>query len=295
MNWDDLRIFDAVAETGSLTGAARQLGVDHATVGRRLATLEASLGVRLVDRLPRGTPLTTDGAALAEMARSMRNVSEQFQRRARNASAMISGMVTISAPPVIASHFIAGKLGALRQTHPELRLSLSGEVGLVSLDRREADIAVRLARPDHASHIVRAIGSVRLGLYVASPMAALPFEDWTFIGYDAALSHVPHHHWFERYVGDRPVVFRTSDVNGQMAAVRSGLGVAMLPCFMADADPALTRVDPASAPPDRTIWLVIHADIRRSPAVRAVADHLIDIFIHEAAFASSTDVKRHED
>lgn len=284
LNWDDLRIFVAVADTGSLTAASRRLGVDHATVGRRLASLEAALGVRLVDRLPKGTPLTDVGAEFVELARSMADAAERLQRRARDASTSLSGTVTISAPPVLASHFIAGSLGLLRERHPGLAVSLSGDVGLVSLEQRQADIAVRLVRPDHLSHIARAIGAAHLGLYAAPQMAAMPPTDWTFIGYDATLAHVPHHHWFERYAGDRPVVMRSSDVNSQFAAVRSGLGVAMLPRFMADQDSGLVRVDPDSVPPVRTIWLVTHSDIRKAPAVRAVADHLITLFASAPAF-----------
>ena len=285
LNWDDLRIFVAVADTGSLTAASRRLGVDHATVGRRLASLEAALGVRLVDRLPKGTPLTNVGAEFAELARSMADAAERLQRRARDASTSLSGTVTISAPPVLASHFIAGSLGSLRERYPGLAVSLSGDVGLVSLEQRQADIAVRLVRPDHLSHIARAIGAVHLGLYAAPLMAAMPPTDWAFIGYDAALAHVPHHHWFERYAGDRAVVMRSSDVNSQIAAARSGLGVAMLPRFMAAPDPELAPVDPDATPPVRTIWLVTHADIRKSPAVRAVADHLITLFAKAPAFA----------
>lgn len=285
LNWDDLRIFVAVADTGSLTAAARRLGVDHATVGRRLANLEAALGVRLVDRLPKGTPLTDVGAEFAELARGMDDTAERLQRRARDASTSLTGTVTISAPPVLASHFIAGSLRVLRERHPGLGVALSGDLGLVSLEQRQADIAVRLVRPDHLSHVARSIGAVHLGLYAAPQMAALPVADWTFIGYDAALAHVPHHHWFERYAGDRPVVMRSSDVNSQIAAVRSGLGVAMLPRFMADQDPDLVRVDPDAVPPVRTIWLVTHADIRKAPAVRAVADHLIILFAKAPDFA----------
>lgn len=285
LNWDDLRIFVAVADAGSLTAAARRLGVDHATVGRRLASLEAALGVRLVDRLPKGTPLTDVGAEFAELARGMDDTAERLQRRARDASTSLTGTVTISAPPVLASHFIAGSLQELRERHPGLGVSLSGDVGLVSLEQRQADIAVRLVRPDHLSHVARAIGAVHLGLYAAPQMAALPVTDWTFIGYDAALAHVPHHHWFERYAGDRPVLMRSSDVNSQIAAARSGLGVAMLPCFMGDQDPDLVRVDPDATPPVRTIWLVTHADIRKAPAVRAVSDHLITIFAAASEFA----------
>lgn len=285
LNWDDLRIFVAVADTGSLTAASRRLGVDHATVGRRLASLEAALGVRLVDRMPKGTPLTDVGADFAELARGMGDAAERLQRRARDASTSLTGTVTVSAPPVLASHFIAGSLGLLRERHPGLGVSLSGDVGLVSLEQRQADIAVRLVRPDHLSHIARAIGAVHLGLYAAPLMAGMPPTDWTFIGYDAALAHVPHHHWFERYVGERAVVMRSSDVNSQIAAARSGLGVAMLPRFMADQDPDLVRVDPDTIPPVRTIWLVTHADIRKAPAVRAVADHLITIFAKASEFA----------
>lgn len=276
-DWQDLNTFSALAHSGSLAATARALGVSHATVGRRVAALEATLGVRLVDRLPRHTPLTETGVAIAALAAEMQSTAEQIERYARDSSATLTGMVTISAPPVLASDVIAPALAALRTRHPGLSITLLAQASVASLDRGEADLAVRLVQPEQPRHIVRSLGAVTFGLYAAATVAASPPETWCFIAYDASLAHIPHHRWLERLAGDRPVVFRSSDVHAQVAAVRQGIGVAALPRFVADADAALVEIacDPI---PSRTIWLVVHADLRRAPAVRAAADHLIATF-----------------
>lgn len=282
-DWQDLHTFAALAHSGSLAATARKLGVSHATVGRRVAALEAALGVRLVDRLPRHTPLTETGTAVAALATHMQSSAEQIERFARDSSATLTGMVTISAPPVLASDVIAPALATLRTRHPGLSVTLLAQAGLASLDRGEADIAVRLVPPDQPRHIVRSLGAVSFGLYAAASVASSPQDTWCFVAYDAALAHIPHHRWLETLAGARPIVFRSSDVHAQVAAVRQGIGVAALPRFVADADPALVEIvcDPI---PSRTIWLVIHADLRRAPAVRAAADHLIATFDSHPAF-----------
>ena len=282
-DWQDMRTFAVLAESGSLAATARALGISHATVGRRVAALESVLGVRLVDRLPRHTPLTETGVIIAALAGDMLATAERIERRARDTSATLTGMVTISAPPVLASDVIAPALATLRTRHPGLSITLLAQASVASLDRGEADIAVRLVPPDQPRHIVRTLGAVSFGLYAAAAVAASPPETWCFVAYDAALAHIPHHRWLETLAGNRPIVFRSSDVHAQVAAVRQGIGVAALPRFVANADPALVEI--ACEPiPSRTIWLVIHADVRRAPAVRAAADHLIATFEAHPAF-----------
>jgi DNA-binding transcriptional LysR family regulator len=287
IDWDDVRVFCTLARAGSLAAAARQLGINHATVGRRITALESALGVRLVDRLPRNTPLTHDGAKIAALAGEMERLAQRIDRAARDASATLDGNVTVSAPPALATAFVAPRLHSLRAQHPALTVTLLSQSTLASLDAGEADIAIRLAAPEHPQHIVRTLGQLALGLFANAETAALPSSEWTFIGYDAQLFHVPHHRWFEDYVRGRPILIRTSDVYAQVAAAQQGLGVAMLPRFMAEPDLSLVRVDPSAGPPPRTISLVIHADLRRAPAVRAAADFLIDQFTHAPEFAAS--------
>src|SRR6185312_5116047 len=148
VDWEDIRHFLAVAQAGTLSGAARNMKVDHATVSRRLAALEAALDVRLVDRLPRSCRLTAIGREVSERAVEMEAGAHGIGRLAKAAHAPLVGRVTLSAPPVLVAHLLAEHLARFRTEHPEIRLSLSAQGQQVSLSRRETDVAVRLVQPD---------------------------------------------------------------------------------------------------------------------------------------------------
>src|SRR5690349_8805052 len=154
-DWEDVRHFLAVAESGTLSGAARRLKVDHATVSRRLAALEAALDMRLVDRLPRSCRLTEIGRQVHARAAEMEAGAEAIARLAKAAHAPLAGRVTLSAPPVLVAHLLAGHLPQFRAGYPGIRLSLSAQGRQVSLRRGEADVAVRLVRPNETGNIVR--------------------------------------------------------------------------------------------------------------------------------------------
>ncbi|HZH03837.1 MAG TPA: LysR family transcriptional regulator [Myxococcaceae bacterium] len=287
MNWDDLRVLAAIAETGSLSGAGRRLGLNHATVGRRLSALEASLKVKLIDRLPRSSRLTDAGTEVAALAGRMEAAARAVDLRARDHRTDVGGSVSVSAPPFLASAFIAPRLAVLTARFPRLTVVLDGVVNVVSLDRGDADIAVRLAALRPSAHVARVVGEVQLALYATPSVAATPPERWAFISYGDDLSHVPHQQWFRRHVASRLIALRTNDVHSQFAAVRSGLGVAMLPRFAADRDVQLVRVESEARPPASTVCLVSHPDVRRAPAVRAAARHLAEMFTSEPAFSRS--------
>ena len=275
-DWRDLGVFAALADEGSLAGAARRLGLNHATVSRRVAALEKALGIRLVTRLARSTPLTDKGRDVLKIAREMAEGANGIMRLAHDASATLSGHVTLTAPPAMATSLILAKLPLLMARHPDLRLTVSSEAAMVSLDRGDADLAIRLIRPDGAKHVIRRLGVADYALYGAPEWATLPPEQWRFICFDDRLSHVPQQLWLNDYIGERRVLLRTSDLYGQAAAACAGLGVALLPTMMGRTYPGLIRVAP-EAPPSRQAWLVIHSDLRTAPAVRAVADFLVEV------------------
>ena len=277
-DWSDLRVLAAVVRAGSLSAAARQLGVHHATIGRRITALEEELGVKLVDRLTRRTVTTAEGNEIAELAGRIEDLVDTIARRGRGGRSRVTGTVSISAPPIIASHIIAAALGPLLAAQPDLRIVLHASLSLASLVRGDADIAVRLSRPDQPSLIARRVATVDFALFGSPATAALSPENWRFIGYDDALAHVPHHRWFEEFVGDRPVVMRSSDAYVQSAAAVASVGVAMLPTRFATEISDLLRLD-TPTPPSRDMWLVVHPDIRKSAAVRAVLDHLADVLM----------------
>ena len=274
MDWSDLRILAAIAHHGSLAGAGRALGLHHVTVGRRLGALEAAIGTKLVDRLPRRAALTAAGIEIAGVAMRMSALADEIARRGRGGRDAIEGNVSISAPPLLASETLAPGLAPLLVRHPALRVTLHSSATFASLARGEADIAVRLAQPEQPGLVARRVARVDLGLFALPAIAATPARDWRFVGYDDLLLRTPHGQWLESYAGDRPVVLRTSDVYAQRAAALAGVGVAMLPLVTIPEDATLVRVDPAATPPTRDVWLVVHPDVRRSPAVRAVLDHV---------------------
>ncbi|WP_244497117.1 LysR family transcriptional regulator [Aureimonas sp. D3] len=275
-DWQDMRYFLAAAKAGSLTKAAIELGVDHATVGRRVARLEAAIGVKLLHRLPRSTQLTEQGGALVNAAAAMEESAEATVRHLRGQVNGLSGQVTVSALPALAAFIIAPDLPVLLGAHPGLRLILSATSTVTSLERGEADIAIGFVRPAMAGRIVRRVGHLRFGLYGAPVLAARASEDWQFIGFEESLGGIVQQQWLDGFVTGRPFVLRTNDVTTQVQAARAGLGAALLPSILGDAEKELIRLD--AAPPSRPLWMSVHADVRRSPVVRAVMDHLVRTF-----------------
>jgi DNA-binding transcriptional LysR family regulator len=278
-DWEDLRHFAALAREHTLSAAARALKVDHATVARRVAALEASFGLKLVDRRPRSYVLTADGERIAAQIARMEEASFAVDRAARAAQPVLAGEVSISAPPLLASTLIAPQLAQLRNAHPDIHVRLIGEKRSASLSRREADLAVRLSRPTEKRLVVRKIGTVEFRLYAAPRyLAAHEPESFEFIGYDESLGDVPQQRWLKAAAGRRPIVLRTNDVDSQRAAARAGVGIATLPRYLGDADAALAPLDVRMKSLTRDIWLVVHGDLRHAPPVRAVMTFLVACF-----------------
>jgi DNA-binding transcriptional LysR family regulator len=275
-DWEDIRHFVALAREGTLSAAARTLGVDHATVARRVAALEASTGLKLVDRRARATLLTDDGRRIAAVAAPMEEAAFALSRTAQAAKPGVDGEVTVSAPPNFASSVIAPQLVRLRQQHPGIRIKLMGEKRRASLSRREADVALRLSRPVETGLYVRKIGSFGFSLYGAPAyLDKTPPHAFAFIGYDASMADSPQEIWLRTIIGEREIVLRTNDLETQIAAARSGLGIAALPHYLGDGDPRLRRHDLPERPVSRDIWLLVHRDLRQVPAVRAVMEFLV--------------------
>jgi DNA-binding transcriptional LysR family regulator len=273
VDWEDIRHFLAVAQSGTLSGAARILKVDHATVSRRLAALEAALDVRLVDRLPRSCRLTTVGRQLLKRAKEMEAGAHGIARLAKAAHAPLVGRVTLSAPPVLVTHLFVEHLARFRAEHPDIRLSLSAQGQQISLSRREADVAVRLVRPDEVGTTTRKVGAMAFGLYAHRSYAHLAApERWQFIAFDQNFAGMPQQSWLLGIAGDRPVACELNHISEHLIAVRAGVGVAGLPCFLGERDRDLVRIHEGVPSFARDIWVVVHRDLRKTPAVRAVMD-----------------------
>ncbi len=276
IDWDDLRHFLALAQAGTLLGAARQIGVEHATISRRVSALEKALGRKLVDRRGRRILLTADGEQVARHAALVAQQTAVIEQLGRASATEMRGHVRISAPPALSSVLLAEPVVALRRIHPGIEITLTGEKRLASLNRREADIAVRLSRPEDGDYAMTRLGEMTFHLY-ASPayLDSVPEAEWSFIGYDEGMNASPQQLLlFERAAG-RPIAIRSSVLEFQAAAASRGGGVVMLPDFAAHGMD-LQRIE-EEHPLRREIWLVVHNEIRNIPSVRVVMDALKEV------------------
>jgi DNA-binding transcriptional LysR family regulator len=276
LQWDGVRYFLELARTGSLSGTARLLKVEHSTVARRVEALELSLGIRLFDRLPKAWSLTAEGEALVSHAGRLDDEAQAFSRAALGVSSL-EGTVRLSAPPVLASHLLVPRLAGMRERWQNINLEIIGDIRDAHLARGEADLAIRMSRPSAPGLAARRIGELRYGLYAAHGYTGRPEADWEFLGYDESLREVPQQQWLDRIANGRRFPFRSNDLAALLHAARAGLGLAALPDFLAANDRSLCAVP---APVDsalRELWLVMHPDVRRSPRVRLVADLLASV------------------
>jgi DNA-binding transcriptional LysR family regulator len=281
LDWGHLRFFLAMARTGSLSRAAKRLGVDRNTVARRVAALEAALGLALFERGPQGWTRTAGGDELADLAG---RVEEDVLALARHADARdraLTGSVRLTTAAHLATHLLAPAVPLLRQRHPGLVLEIAADQRNFDLTRREADLAVRMGRPRDSGLVTRRLCELAYGLYAAQGSAPAErreadFAQDPFLGFDESLASAPQERWLARVGPDRQVVFRTNSTASLQAAARRGVGVALLPRYIGDADPMLRRVE-APDPPAYEVWLLVHGDLRRTPRVRAVIEWLDEL------------------
>lgn len=277
LDWGHLRFFLALARTGSLSRAAKALGVDRNTVARRVAALEEELGLPLYERGPQGWIRTSAGEELSALAS---RVEEDVLALARHADARdtaVAGTVRLTTASHVAAALFAPAVPLLRTRYPHLVLELAVDQRPFDLTRREADLAVRMGRPRESGLVTRKLCDVAFRLY-ASPAylrkrRAVDFASDAFLGLDETLASMPQERWLARVAPQRRVVFRCNSTAALQAAAAAGVGVAVLPCFVAERDPGLVRLD-GPDPLPHELWLLVHGDLRRTPRVRAVIEWL---------------------
>jgi len=277
MDWDNLKFFLALAETGSLSRAAKHHRVDHSTVARRVEALEAELGVRLVERLARSYRITAEGERVRERARKVEAAIAEIAQLARHADTSPERIVRVSGPPTLLSGFLAPRLLPLQKQHPGLRIDLVGEARMANLSQGEADLALRLVRPREKGLVARRLAVVGHALYGSRERVARRTNEQDYLGYDESLDHVPQQRWLKALAGDRGFALRSNDLTTLLTSARAGLGLAVLPRMMAAHEPELIEVPTDPPPPNRELWLVFHRDVGRSPAVRTVINRITEI------------------
>ncbi|PRC94632.1 LysR family transcriptional regulator [Solimicrobium silvestre] len=276
-DWNDLRFFLALIDAGTLSGAARMLGVEHTTVARRIDALEAPLMVRLFDRFPKGWSLTSAGIALVPHARQLEEDMHALMRAATG-SATLSGVVRLSAPPALAAYLLAPRLRAVLSRLPEIEIELLGESREADLMRRDADIALRFRRPSAPGLAVRTLTTIPYSLYASAQyLSQRTPQQWEFLGYNESLRDAPQQLWLDKIRGERRYALRSNDLGALFQAAVAGCGVTVLPTYFEKQHSELVRIE-SDCPVKRKLWIVMHEDVRRSARVRAIADEVISLF-----------------
>lgn len=261
MDWDDLKYVLETVRHGGLSGAARALGVNHATVSRRIASVEAAMGALLFDRLPSGYTPTDAGRDAARTAEAMEAAQGELSRQIGSRDQALSGKLMITAPQLLIEHVLAPILVDFCALHPEIELHVSAANEPLNLAQREADVAIRVAdAPPENLHGVR-IAELCAAAYVSAVYGARLTKgaplSWLQIGSDGVPAQV-RAGWPEARIG---ATF--DDMVAMRGAVRAGLGAARLPCFVGDRDPLLIRLSGVPIFAKSPIWVLTHADLRK--------------------------------
>jgi DNA-binding transcriptional LysR family regulator len=280
MNWNDLRYILAVSRGKTLAAAARLLGVDDTTVTRRVTAMEETIGVRLYQRLADGTlRLTSSGERAALHAERIEREIDLLAVGLAGADDMVAGIVRVTSVPIIINHVLVPAVQNLLKRHPKLQVELIADARDLSLTRREADLALRLARPKTGGSRVtaRRIGTIRYEVYVSAACSAAEAKALPWITYDEAMAHLPQARWIAGAAarnGGKIASVRMNDGETVLGAVVAGLGRSLLPCIVADGDSRLTRLRTKDRPAalDRELWLLAHSDLKTLGRIEAVVD-----------------------
>ncbi len=273
MDWDDLRTFLAVARHGTLSGAAKALGVTQPTMGRRLAALEERTGARLLQRMPGRYALTALGEAVLGNAERIEAEALAAERTITGRDVALEGIVRVTTVDTLAARLLAPALAELQVKHPGILVELVPDTRSLSLSKREADIAVRMSRFEGHEVAARRVGTMAIGLY-AAPQWQSRLDDGNvrLVTVLDDQSHLPEATWLRDAFPEAKIGFRSNSREVQLWAAKSGAGIAALARYRADDEPGLVRIDRGKPDLLRDIWLGVHMDMRHMPRVRAVTD-----------------------
>lgn len=293
LNWDDLRYVLAVERAGSLMAAARALGVDKATVSRRVAAVEEALGARLFDRKPDGYGITPHGERVLRAVREMDDSVSGLQAQLAEARADDAGVVLLSVPQFFASEILLPALGRFRSKHPGIDLVVNASSSVLNVAKREAEVGLRNIKPDQKSVTVKRVGVLGMALYGSrrylerrgTPTARRELAAHDLIGWERAFTHAEGLLWANDCGARVPI--RLNDSAVMCDAVAADLGIAGLPCLLGDKRPGLVRLDAFGVSRDN-IYAVAPGELRKSGRVRAVIDLLVEVWTDSAARLAGT-------
>ncbi|SFC95055.1 DNA-binding transcriptional regulator, LysR family [Bosea sp. CRIB-10] len=282
LEWDDLRYVLAVAEAGSLAGAARELRVNHSTVLRRIAAFEQQLGLRLFERLPTGYVLTAGGEELVAAARSISGTVTELERRIAGQDLRLSGTLRITATDTLMGSILPEILAEFGEAHPGIALEVAVSNLMFNLTKRDADVALRTADNPPPTLVGRRVGKIAFAIYAAPAYLArhdhADLAEHRWIGPDDTLGGTSVARWMQAKLPKSEIVLRADSLLAMQQAAVAGLGLVALPCYLGDSVPALACVRRPMPEIETALWILTHEDLRAAARVRAFTDFAYGAF-----------------
>jgi DNA-binding transcriptional LysR family regulator len=283
MEWNDLRFVLAVADAGSLAGAARTLGVNHTTVLRRITAFEKSLGLRLFERLPTGYTLTAGGEELIAAARQVDDTVTALERKLAGRDLRLSGALRVTTTDSLMGSILPEILAAFRKQHPGIRIEVVLSNALLNLSKRDADVAIRPAEHPPQHLVGRSIAKVAFAIYAGSNYLARrgkvkTLQEHEWVAPDDSLSQTSVARWIRAELADSEVALRADSFLGLKLAAEAGLGLAALPCYLGDTSPHLVCVHAPVKAMETALWILTHDDLRHTARVRTFTEFAANAF-----------------
>lgn len=282
MNWDGFRYFTAAAEAGSLSAAAISLDSNQSTVGRHIDALESALGIKLFQRSVKGLSLTEEGQAVYEQAQHIQNSIVKIQRVVQGGEETATGTVRLSLPEGLGQEVIIPALNHFYQQYPNIKLIFNMSATTANITQGEADVAVRLFRPEEPDLVIKYLSEMKLGLYVSKsykenyglPAQLKDLRKHRVITYGDLLSILPENQWLLNHSDDALRVLCSDSTVTRFKATVSGVGISLQPELLAQTNSDLIHLFRSAKLPAHKVWLVYHKDVRHMSRIRAVVDFL---------------------
>jgi DNA-binding transcriptional LysR family regulator len=278
LSWDDFRYVKAIAGGRSLAGAAETLGVNHSTVFRRLGQIESQLGSRLFERSRSGYALTPCGEAMVRLAERMEEDILAFERQVTGHDLRPSGDLRLTTNDTLLVHLLPDMLAAFRRAYPEITVDVVISNQSLNLSKRDADVALRATDRPVETLVGRRVAGIGWALHGPTSLAQKSFDvaratrtqDW--VGFSDNLASIKAAKWLKQNVDPERIVYRINTVLGLAEAVAAGVGIALLPCFIAAVTPGVVRLAAPIVELESGLWLLTHPDLRHTARVRAFMD-----------------------
>jgi molybdate transport repressor ModE-like protein len=279
MDWGDLNLVLAICRSGTLSGAAKSLGINYTTVFRRINAIEKKLEVRLFDRQPTGYVMTEAGEVMKRSAERIDEEVISLSRELLGKDLRLQGTIRITAPEGVALKLLAPHLATFCALHPDIKIELIATSSPLKLSRREADLAVRVTNKPPDSYIGREVCKFRHAIY-ASPgylgnNQNLTLDEHPWVMTEDKFEFSPLPSWRKKFHPNSRVVFSSNNTIAVVDAAKRGLGVTMLPCILGDREPGLIRIKHRPEELNFSLWILIHPDLRNTARVKALMTYLL--------------------